>query len=212
VERFLRDCRVNTIFEGSSEIMRLFIARETVDTHLDVAGDLIDPKVPARRKLAALGRAALFYSRWYPRLYLGWGRWPRYAEFGPLATHLRFVNRMSRKLARTIFHCMVRFGPRLEKRQAVLGRLVEIGAELLAITAACARARALAARHTGTDADRGRSAVELADVFARQSRRRVREKFRTVFVNDDLVTYAAAQRVLRGEHLWLESGVVGNLG
>jgi alkylation response protein AidB-like acyl-CoA dehydrogenase len=210
IERLMRDCRINLIFEGSSEVMRLFIARETVDTHLSVAGDLIDPKAPGRRKLAALGRAALFYSRWYPRLYFGWGRWPRYAEFGPLATHLGFVNRMSRKLARTVFHCMIRFGPKLEKRQAVLGRLVEIGSELLAITAACARAQSLAARD-GADLERGRRAVELADVFARQARRRVREKFRAVFANDDLVTYATAQRVLRGEHQWLETGIVGNL-
>jgi alkylation response protein AidB-like acyl-CoA dehydrogenase len=211
VERLLRDCRINLIFEGSSEIMRLFIARETVDTHLDVAGDLIDPKAPARRKLTALGRAAVFYGTWYPKLYLGWGRWPRYGEFGPLATHLRFVNRMSRKLARTVFHCMVRFGPRLEKRQAVLGRLVEIGAELLAISAACARAQSLV-RPGAAQPDQGRRAVELADLFARQARRRVREKFRAVFVNDDLATYATAQRTLRGEHAWLETGIVGNLG
>ena len=210
VERMLRDCRINLIFEGSSEIMRLFIARETVDTHLDVAGDLIDPKAPARRKLAALGRAAVFYSIWYPKLYLGWGRWPRYAEFGLLATHLRFVNRMSRKLARTVFHCMVRFGPKLEKRQAVLGRLVEIGAELLAISAACARAQSVAGQADGAQPDR-RNAVDLADVFARHARRRVREKFRAVFDNDDVTTYATAQRALRGEYAWLETGVVGNL-
>jgi alkylation response protein AidB-like acyl-CoA dehydrogenase len=212
VERLLRDCRINLIFEGSSEIMRLFIARETVDTHLSVAGDLVDPKAPPRRKLAAVGRAAAFYATWYPRLYLGWGRWPRYSEFGPLATHLRFVNRMSRKLARTVFHCMLRFGPKLEKRQAVLGRLVEIGAELLAITAACARAQALATQRDGADRERGPRAIELADVFACQARRRVRDKFSAVFDNDDLVTYATAQRVLRGDYQWLETGIVGNLG
>ncbi|MGE5686408.1 MAG: acyl-CoA dehydrogenase family protein [Gemmatimonadota bacterium] len=212
VERIMRDMRINLIFEGSSEIMRLFIAREAVDTHLSVAGDLIDPKTPTGRKLAALGRAALFYTTWYPRLYLGWGRWPRYGEFGRLAPHVRFVSRMSRKLARTLFHCMVRFGPRLEKRQAVLGRLVEIGAELLAITAACSRAHAMARAGSPAGRQVGDGAVELADVFSRQARRRVQEKFRAVFRNDDAATYAAAQHLLRGEYAWLEQGTVGNLG
>jgi alkylation response protein AidB-like acyl-CoA dehydrogenase len=212
VERIMRDMRINLIFEGSSEIMRLFIAREAVDTHLSVAGGLIDPKTPAGRKLAALGRAALFYGTWYPRLYLGWGRWPRYGEFGRLAPHLRFVSRMSRKLARTLFHCMIRFGARLEKRQAVLGRLVEIGAELLAITAACSRAHAMARAGSPAGRQVGDGALELADVFSRQARRRVQEKFRAVFRNDDAATYAAAQHLLRGEYAWLEQGTVGNLG
>jgi alkylation response protein AidB-like acyl-CoA dehydrogenase len=209
IERMMRDYRINLIFEGSSEIMRLFIAREAVDTHLRVAGDLIDPKAPMGKKIQALLRSGAYYATWYPRLYLGWGRVPRYAEFGPLATHVRFVDRSCRRLARTLFHCMIRFGPKLEKRQAVLGRLVEIGAELLAITAACARAQAIRKRSGESAAHQGESAVELADVFSRQARRRVEERFAAVFDNDDMVTYRLAQEVLRGEHDWLEAGIVG---
>src|SRR3954463_13935985 len=205
IERMMRDYRINLIFEGSSEIMRLFIAREAVDTHLRVAGDLIDPKAPTSRKIQALLRSGAYYATWYPRLYLGWGRVPRYGEFGPLATHMRFVSRSCRRLARTLFHCMVRFGPKLEKRQVVLGRLVEIGAELLAITAACSRAYSMFKRDPSN-----RGPVELANLFSRHARRRVEEKFAAVFDNDDVATYAVAQQVLKGEHSWMETGMVGS--
>jgi alkylation response protein AidB-like acyl-CoA dehydrogenase len=203
VERMMRDFRINLIFEGSSEIMRLFIAREAVDTHLKLAGDLIDPKAPLARKIRAALRSGAYYAFWYPKLWLGWSPMPRYGEFGALAGHLRYVDRSSRRLARSLFHCMIRFGPKLEKRQAVLGRLVEIGAELLAITAACSRALAMVRKDPSNQGP-----VELAEVFARQARRRVEDRFAAVFDNDDVATYAVAQQVLRNEHTWLEQGMV----
>ena len=201
VERIMRDFRINLIFEGSSEIMHLFIAREAVDRHLKVAGPLLDPRTPLGTKAAALLRTGVFYAGWYPSRYFGWGRWPRYAEFGRLATHVRFAERMSRKLARTTFHAMVRFGPRLEKRQSVLFRLVDVGADLFAIAAACSRAEML--RKQGQP-----EAVELADLFCRYARRRIRATFRTVFSNDDTRTYALARQVLDGKYTWMEAGLV----
>jgi hypothetical protein len=204
VERLMRDFRINLIFEGSSEIMRLFIAREAVDTHLKVAGAIVDPKAPISAKIPALFRTALYYAAWYPGKWLGWGWWPRYQHFGPLARHLRYVNRSSRRLARALFHAIVRFGPKLEKRQAVLARLVEIGAELFAMSAACARAQKLRTSRSPEERAQGPQAIHLTHVFCRLARRRVEERFDRLFDNDDAAVYRMAQRVLANELTWLE--------
>jgi len=204
IERMMRDFRINLIFEGSSEIMRLFIAREAVDTHLKIAGAIADPRAPTGAKIAAFFRAGAHYALWYPARWLGWGHWPRYGQFGKLARHMRYINRASRRLARTLFHAIVRFGPGLEKRQAVLGRLVEIGAELFAMSAACSKAQALRTSKSAEERAQAAAAVALADTFCRISRRRIAQRFRQVFRNDDVAVYRLAQRVMANESTWLE--------
>jgi len=206
----VRDFRINLIFEGSSEIMRLFIAREAVDTHLKVAGAILDPHASVGKKLTALARASLFYAWWYPTRWMGWGRWPRYAEFGSLARHVRYVNRSSRRLARSLFHTIVRFGPTLERKQAVLGRLVDVGADLFAMAAACVKAAQLRGSADAEERAHAETAVALADAFCVLARRRISDHFDRLFDNDDGGTYRTAQRALAGEFRWLEIKDVAN--
>lgn len=208
IERIMRDFRINLIFEGSSEIMRLFIAREAVDTHLKVAGAIADPKASTGAKLAALVRSAFHYAIWYPARWIGWGRWPRFGEFGSLAKHVRFVDRGSRKLARSLFHAIVRFGPKLEHRQAVLARLVEIGAELFAMSAVCSKAHALRTSRSAEERAHAATTAHLADVFCWMARRRIADRFRNLFSKDDARINRVAQRVMANELVWMESGII----
>jgi alkylation response protein AidB-like acyl-CoA dehydrogenase len=205
VERMMRDFRINKIFEGSTEIMHLFIAREAVDKHLAVAGAIIDPRKSAEEKVTAFFQKMLpFYAAWYPTRWLGWGHYPRFADFGALAGHLGFVERSTRKLAREIFHGMVVHGAKLQNKQAFLFRLVDVGHELFAMAAAVTRARALAEARRPEAA----KAQELTDLFCRMSRRRVQQLFRALWGNDDVRKYRLAVRVLEGKHLWLERGIL----
>jgi|CZKT01.1.fsa_nt_gi alkylation response protein AidB-like acyl-CoA dehydrogenase len=206
-EQLLRDMRINRIFEGSSEIMRLFIAREAVDAHLAAAGDVIKPGLPAADKARAAAKAGGFYAKWLPTLVTGEGHRPgAYGDFGPLAPHLRYVERTSRKLARVTFYGMARWQGGLERRQGFLGRIVDIGAELFAMSAACVRAEMDAS--LGAAGGRGETGFELADAFCAQARLRCDELFSQLWKNSDAADSAVARRVLSGRYTWQEDGVI----
>jgi hypothetical protein len=201
VERMMRDFRINLIFEGASEIMRLFIAREAVDKHFAMAFPIVNPESTVGQRFSALSKSAPFYATWYPARWLSSLAPGSYAEFGALATHLRYAKRATNRLGRGIFHAMVRFGPALEKRQLVLFRAVEVGAELYAMAAACVRAQMLAKKgQTG--------GIALAEVFCRESRVRIERNFSRLFGPDDPAIYRLASEVLKGQHAWLEQGIV----
>ncbi|MFD9864579.1 acyl-CoA dehydrogenase family protein [Streptomyces alboflavus] len=212
-EQILRDLRINRIFEGSTEIMHLLIAREAVDAHLKVAGDLIDPEKTLSDKARAGAAAGAFYARWLPKLVAGPGQLPRtYADFHPaghadLAAQLRYVERSARKLARSTFYAMSRWQGRMETKQGFLGRIVDIGAELFAMSAACVRAELLR-----TTEGHGREAYQLADTFCRQARIRVDELFGRLWTNTDDQDRRVVKGVLSGTYTWLEQGVIDPSG
>ena len=203
VERYLRDCRINTIFEGSSEIMRLFVAREALDPHLKIAAAALDSRLPWSKRLRAAMKAGRFYAGWYTRQWLPFGA-PSVPHLDRrLAKHLRYAARTSRKLARSLFHAMVRFGPKLERQQVLLGRFVDIGAELFAITATCLRAKMLM-----SNADKAKEVRELADYFCNSARLRIAHLFRELHANADREGYRLAQHVLDGKQGWVEEGIL----
>jgi alkylation response protein AidB-like acyl-CoA dehydrogenase len=200
VERFFRDARINTIFEGSSEIMRLFIAREALDPHLKIGAPIFNTRLSTKERSRALLRSATFYGRWYPRQWLG--VLDRAAAAGRcdrrLRKHLRTAQRNARHLSRALFHAMARFGPKLEREQVLLGRFVDIATEIFAVCATCARATELGEK----------SALDLADYFAKSAALRIEQSFTAIRHNTDRAGYRIAQDVLGGRFEWAEAGML----
>ncbi len=205
IERALRDSRINLILEGSTEIMRLFVAREALDHHLRVAGDVLNSRLGIGKRLFAAVKAGGFYAAWYPMQWLGpfidWSFFPRFASLGRLGAHLRYAKRASRKLARTLFHLMVLNGPALEKRQNQLMRIVAIGSDLFAMAATVGRAKALKAEGDG-------EVESVADLFCREARVRIESNFHALKRNEDKAERVVAKSILEGKETWLEKEIV----
>src|SRR5438067_2363106 len=203
VERFLRDCRINTIFEGSSEIMRLFIAREALDPHLKVGGAIFNTQLPMSERVKAVFTSGKFYAGWYPRQWLSSGAGKVDNLHRHLQKHVDYSARMSKKLARGLFHAMARFGPKLDREQLLLSRFVGIATELFAISATCSFAQ--------YKIDHGESADEVlsvANYFCKSARSRIDNYFAGAGRNVDKRGYQLTQELLAGKHATLRDGIV----
>lgn len=195
VERLFRDSRINTIFEGSSEIMRLFIAREALDPHLKIGAEVVNASLPMTQRVKAALRAAKFYSVWLPVKYV-----PRDIAGGKdlhpdLMREMQSIERLSRKLARRLFFAMVMNGPSLERKQVLLSRFVDIGSELFvqAATVAYAQSRISTADLSARQVEHTLLLVHYAGQLARF---KVGELFRQIAQNADTDGKTLAQRLL----------------
>jgi alkylation response protein AidB-like acyl-CoA dehydrogenase len=204
LERMMRDARINTIIEGTSQIMRLFIAREAMDVHVRNIMPLMSPKTPMGEKLKLMGKAFRFYSVWLPKQYLYWPTLPAGVEIpAELAGHMRFINCSAHKLARNLFIAMGVYQQKLERKQRLMSRFVNVGTDLFSMAATCALALQ---KRQENPADDG--AVELADLFCKQARGRIHKQFAGLYCNDDAQAYRIAQRVLDGQYAWLENDII----
>ena len=211
VEQVMRDMRINRIFEGSTEIMHLLIAREAVDQHLEVAGEILegDGDLQGEGRLGRRGR------RSSTRAGCRSSRSARASGPAPSTSSARSPgtsatpSARSRKLARSTFYAMSRWQARLEKQA---GRARAGSSTSAPSCSRSPRPRSTRRRCAQEHPERGDEAVELADLFCRQARRRVDALFGELFSNDDDANYALAQQVLEGRHTWIEEGIADPSG
>lgn len=208
VERIMRDCRINMILEGSSEIMKLFLAREAMDPHLKRASNLLNPKTTTSQKIKTAFSLAGFYSSWYIKQSLAGLSASSYKDLGLLEDHFRFIEKCSHKLARKIFSSMAKYREHLERKQMLLGRLIDIGTDLFAMAATCSYAISLKGKKTRKGATIDDSPIELADYFCVMARRRIEDNFYAIDNNDDKHANDIAKKTIDKSYRWLEDGVV----
>ncbi len=203
VERFLRDCRINMIFEGSSEIMRLFIAREALDPHLKVGGAIFNTQLPMSDRVKAVFSSGRFYASWYPKQWFGGSAGDVENLRNDLRPHVHYAARTSKRLARGLFHAMTRFGPKLDREQLLLSRFVGIATELFAMSATCSFAQ-----HKINAGEPAAEVVSLASYFCRSAKMRIEQHFAGTFRNADRAGYDLTQELLAGKHAGLGKGIV----
>lgn len=202
VERALRDCRINRILEGSTEIMKLFLAREAIDQHFKRAAPLLNKKTSLMDKSKALFNALGFYSKWYPKQKWALYRTRHFPEMKSLEPQFRFIDHTSHQLTIELFESMLKHRQKLEGEQLLLGRYMDIGTDLFAMAACCSYALYL---HKNNPLDS--SPLDLADYFCILARRRIKERFSAVRDNDNKQGNKIAERVIKKDFRWLEKGV-----
>ena len=158
-------------------------------------------KTPLEKLLEPTSISLPFYLTWLPKQYLNSSLWKKFPELGPLQKHFRFVHRSSHKLARTLFYFMGKYRDELEQEQSLLGKLMEIGTELFAISATCSFAHQLYQKNSDE------SPLQLAKHFCEGAEKRIHDHFQNLKIPRKNPT-PLTEDILQGKMQWLEDGII----
>lgn len=168
-ERYLREARINRIFEGANEVLRLFVGLNGVQGPAEELKELVG----ALRNPAQLENWVLVSSYAAQRVRSAFGARDKFsvALHASLQPHVEFVERHVVELARATTRAVTRHKKELLHRQLVVERLADMAMELYARTVTIARTQRLI-NERGVDACARE--ISLTALFCLQSGRRFR--------------------------------------
>lgn len=203
IEQLVRDAEMYRIGEGATDILRPFVAREGLDVHLQRAGPLFDRQAMGGRRLAELWQLLKFYVPWYRSQWTN-TRLPVHPEFQHPKVHskLTFVERASRRLARTIFYAILLRRQALRDDQGRQNRIEMIGEDLLVIAtiAIYAEAQERTAAHP--------EVWELVEECFREAQQRIQQDIKGLIRNQDALVAKVGEKSLSGRYPSLTNGII----
>ena len=203
IEQLVRDAEMYRIGEGATDILRPFVAREGLNMHLERAGHLFDERATGGRALVELQQLLKSYIPWYRSQWRG-SRLPLRPEFQhpKVRSKLLFVERTSRRLARTIFYTMLLHRQTLRDDQGRQNRIEMSGEDLLVITAT-----ALYSEMQERTA-RQPEVWDLAEECFREAKRGVERNIRELIRNQDAEVSSVGAKALSGRYPSLSHGII----
>jgi hypothetical protein len=201
VMRMLRDARINLVWEGTSEILRIWMARESLSPYIEQGLAFLQGS--PSEKMAA----PLYYARMGLRSCLSF-LIPRQAspEFGKdYARWVRFIESSSRSLTRSSLVATVRHRQSLHNKQILLQHLVNDSLWLLPMAATIWYASQPEMRTKP-------GILELATYFCQDMADRLHPPSslakRIRRHKKDTIVYHLSKAIMSGEYAWLEEGIV----
>jgi len=199
-EKILRDSRINLIFEGTNEILRLYIGLAGLK---DVGEYLAEVKKSSSAifsdPIKGFGTLSKFVTRRVSTL-TSFGRDKMESVHPLLAEEAQIIEKYTTRFSRACETVLIKLGKRIIDDQFRTKRLADIAIDLFVCLCVLARVTALIEAHGEEKTKEERT---IARVFVRQAKRRINGNLRRLVSNEDKdLKYLSEELVREGRYRW----------